>query len=267
MVRKGRAFLEILAITLHEDYKFPVLELFVFLLVLSASILMSPTSFHAVTFHYSEERMIYTIISTQMDLPGIPFLILLIFILKNIAYGLGNDFEKGTIQIFLSYPLRRSALLTAKLISGLGIPLVTFAGIETLVLYVLFSELVINEVVHIIIFYLAFLSSGLLIITITLLLVISLKRSGLPLAVGLSLCLLRMTLFEFLDLYAKATGRIALLKTLSIFSPSIALRYYCEPTIWRPRFPEVIGYIAISYCFVFSLLLIAYYHFSRRLDI
>lgn len=267
MFRKGRAFLEVLAITLHEDYKFPVLELFVFLLVLSTFTLMSPASFQATTFHYTKERTIYTLISAQMDIPGIPFLIFLVLVLKNIAYGFGSDFEKGTIQIFLSYPLRRSALLTAKLISGLGIPLVMLIGVGIFALYVLLPRLVVNGITYIVISYLAFLSYGLLVTAIILLSVIYLKKSGAPLAVGISFCFLRIIARELLDFYIEATKRITPLKILSIFDPSLALRYYCERTIWSPSFSEVMGYMIVSYCLVFGLFLIAYYYFSRRLNI
>ncbi|RLF15607.1 MAG: hypothetical protein DRJ66_04145 [Thermoprotei archaeon] len=267
MFRKGKAFLEVLAIMLHEDYKFPVLELFVFLFVLSTFILMSPTSFQAITFHYTKERMIYALISAQMDIPGIPFLIFLILVLKNIAYGFGSDFEKGTIQVLLSYPLRRSALLTAKLISGLGIPLVMFVGIGIFALYVLFPKLVLNGITYIVISYLAFLSYGLLITAIILLLVIYLKRSGAPLAVGMAFCFLRIIARGLLDLYVEATKRTTPLKIISIFDSSLALRYYCEHTIWSPSSSEVMGYVIISYCLVLGLFLIAYYYFSRRLDI
>jgi len=113
-MKKGRPFLEIFTYALDEDYRFPILEIFAFLFTLAMFVFVN----FNVGFE-TGEALTYSLISTLCG-----FLLLFIFvvlILKNVAYGLGGDLEKGVMQTLFSYPLKRRYILTAKLRSGLGI--------------------------------------------------------------------------------------------------------------------------------------------------
>lgn len=112
--KKGSAFLEIFASTLQQDYRFPILEIFAFLYTLGTFIFVSFGRISGVM----DERTAFQLVTSLM---GLPMFIFIILIFKNIAYGLGNDLEKGTIQTFFSYPLKRRSILTAKLFQHSGL--------------------------------------------------------------------------------------------------------------------------------------------------
>lgn len=114
--RRGKPFLEIFSSTLQEDYRFPILELFAFLYTLGTFIFVSFQTYGGVT----DEQATYMVVTSLM---GFPMFIFTILIFKNVAYGLGNDLEKGTIQTSFSYPLKRRSILTAKLLSAIAVAL------------------------------------------------------------------------------------------------------------------------------------------------
>lgn len=87
----------------------------------------------------SNESVAYALTSSLL---GLPLFIFIILMFKNVAYGFGSDLEKGIIQSYLSYPLKRWGILTAKLLSALGIALILFLTIQIAALYVLAPDVI-----------------------------------------------------------------------------------------------------------------------------
>ncbi len=119
-MRKPRPFLEILSSSLQGDYKFPILEFLAFLFILSSFVFTNIGGWGSTGA--TEQFIVFAIIRSLM---GLPLFILVMLLLKNIASGIGNDLEKGTIQTLLAYPLKRRSILTAKLLSAFGMAIRT----------------------------------------------------------------------------------------------------------------------------------------------
>ena len=81
-MKKGKPFLEIFASAVHEDYRFPILELFAFLYALGT--FASGVGGVSLT---SDETLVFMLISNLMS---ISLFIFLILVFKNIAYGLSS---------------------------------------------------------------------------------------------------------------------------------------------------------------------------------
>nr|NIR86604.1 hypothetical protein [Candidatus Bathyarchaeota archaeon] len=180
---KGKPFLEVFASALHEDYRFPILEIFAFLYALGTFVFASfgpPMPSRAL----SGEAIAYNLTASLL---GLPLFIFIILIFKNIAYGLGSDLEKGIIQTYFSYPLKRRGILTAKLLSALGIALILFLTIQISALHVLAPDIVSPHLGTVLLTYAANLSYPLLIASIILLATLILRRGGLTVVIGIVL--------------------------------------------------------------------------------
>ena len=267
---KGKPFLEVFASALHEDYRFPILEIFAFLYALGTFVFasfgpaMSPQA-------VSNEAIAYSLIASLL---GLPLFIFVILIFKNIAYGLGSDLEKGIIQTYFSYPLKRRGILTAKLLSALGIALILFLTIQISALYVLAPDIVSPYLGTVLLTYAANLSYPLIIAGIMLLVTLILKRGGLTLVIGIVLYFAMSIISSIAMSVAYATDSPLALQIISVISPNVVLaRYY--PTymplgggeFWTPTFSEVLLYIGASYVIVAFLFFIGYLYFSRRLGL
>jgi len=266
---KGRPFLEIFASALNEDYRFPILEVFAFLYALGTFALANfvPMTFTNVTGEYTA----YIVTSSLLSMPLFIFLIL---IFKNIAYGLGSDIEKGIVQTYFSYPLKRRSILSAKLLSALGISLALFLGIQILSLYVLAPDVVAPYLVTVLLTYAASLSSLFLIAGIILLVTLVLRRGGLALVLGIVLYFALAIIQSLVMSISLATESALGLQIISVFSPNVALATYYQvygypggSQLWTPTFTEVLTYVGASYAIVFSLFLLAYFYFSRRMNL
>ena len=171
---KGKPFLEILASSLHEDYRFPFLELFAFLYVLGTFILVNfgvGPSAQKITV----EASAYSIATSLINGSLIVFIILA---LKNIAYGLGSDLEKGIIQTYFSYPLKRGLILFAKLFSAIGVSLLLFLGVQISALYILAPDIVFPQFGTILLTFVVNLSYPLFISAVILLLTLTVRKGG-----------------------------------------------------------------------------------------
>ncbi len=101
--------MEVLALSLKEDYRFPVLEIFAFFYTIATIFFVNANlSGMGTQFIKSEECLAFNLVEV---LSGLPLFFILVLIVKNIAFGLGNDLEKGTMQTYLMYPLSRKSLL------------------------------------------------------------------------------------------------------------------------------------------------------------
>ncbi|MEM0313261.1 MAG: ABC transporter permease subunit [Candidatus Bathyarchaeia archaeon] len=270
--RKGKPFIEILATSIHEDYRFPILEVFAFLYAISTFVMQTTGG----AFFYgmsaaNEEAMAYQLVSVQA---GTPLFIFLILIFKNVVYGFGSEFEKGTIQTLLSYPIKRHKIMTAKLLSATGISLAIFLGIQILSLFLMAPQTISKYITTVIIAYAAFLSYPLLITAILLLLTMKVRKGGLALVFGIVLYFALSMVSGTFTVLAIFTQNAAPLKALAVLEPSIAVQFYYTPltglqggAIWTPCFNDVLMYLAGGYCLVIAAYAAAYYYFSRRLNI
>ena len=155
---KGKPFLEVLFSAIHEDYRFPFLELFAFLYALGTFVFASfgvTIGAQGTVQGTANEVITYGAVNSILSLP---LLIFIILIFKNIAHGLGNDLEKGIIQTYFSYPLKRLGILTAKLLSALGVALLLFLGIQISGLYILAPDIVLPQLGTVLLTYAANLS-------------------------------------------------------------------------------------------------------------
>jgi ABC-type transport system involved in multi-copper enzyme maturation permease subunit len=268
--RKGKPFLEILSSAIHEDYRFPILEVFAFLYALGTFALSSFGSILTSQGTASGEAVAYQLTSSLL---GVPLFIFVILIFKNIAYGLGSDLEKGIIQTYLSYPLKRRGILTAKLMSALGVSVILFLGIQISALYILAPDVILPHFSTVLLTYIASLSYPLIITGILLLITMILKRGGLTLVVGIVLYFALSIVSGIVFFIAYATKSTLLLQAFSVLSPQTALQqYYSSGSVfltefWAPTFPDVLLCVGASYALVVVLFFVGYYYFSRRLSL
>lgn len=266
---KGKPFIEVFASAVHEDYRFPILELFAFLYSLGTFVFASFGS-SIFTQTVTNESVAYMLVSSLL---GLPLFIFIILIFKNIAYGLGNDLEKGIIQSYLSYPLKRCALLTAKLISAIGIALILFLTIQISALYVLAPDVISPYLGTVLLTYAANLSPSLFVAGIMLLITLVLRRGGLTLVIGIVLYFAMSIVSSVAMVVAFATDSNFPLQIMSVIAPNIVLAEYFSVNVgfgnqlWAPAFSEVLLFLGMSYAIVIFLFLLGYYYFSRRLGL
>ncbi len=272
--KKGRPFLELFASSLNEDYRFPVMEVFCFLYAIGAFIFAGFSS-SLFGFGTSEDSVAYFLTSSLL---GFPLFIFVILNLKNVAFGLGNDLEKGIVQTFFSYPIKRRWILSAKLLSAVGVGLIPFVGILTSGLYVLAPDVVGPHLGIVLLTFATSLSEPLLVTGIVLLVTLLLKRGALALVLGIVTYFALAILQQIVSVIAAFTNNVAGLQVLSLISPNlIASRYFStqsagpfffgQTSSWTPTFGDVLAYTAGSYAIVIIIFLLGYLYFSRRLNL
>jgi ABC-type transport system involved in multi-copper enzyme maturation permease subunit len=269
---KGKPFLEVLASAVHEDFRFPFLEIFAFLYTLGTFALAN-FSGSVSTGATTSEVVAYSVTSSLI---GGSLIIFIILVFKNVAYGLGSELEKGIIQTYFSYPIKRWALLTAKLLSGIGFSFLLFLGIQISALYILAPDIVVSHFGTIIMTYAASLSYPLLITAIILLVTLKLRRGGIGLVLGVIMYFGITIGSSIAFLVAAATESALVVKILSLLSPSYALQLYyggirgisyLSSELWSPTLSEAMFYIGGSYAIVAALFILGYVYFSRRLNL
>lgn len=281
---KGKPFLEIFALALNEDYRFPIFEIFVLLFILAPFAFVTPGAFFSigVSEGYSfltgvfEERVTYELASAVLN-SSLPVFMILIF--KNLAYGFGSDIERGIIQTYLSYPLKRHMILSAKLLSSIFLSLLTLIGTQIPALYLIAPEIISKNINTVLLAYLAGLSPILLISGIILLVTLLLRRGSLALVFGIILYFTFSMASSMLMFMASATKSPIILKMLSIFYPSTVLNIYYNTyyyntyfgylarEVWTPTLLEAFGYIGISYLTAIITFAAAYTYFCRRFSL
>jgi hypothetical protein len=271
--KKGKPFLEVLSATLQEDYRFPVLEVFAFLYVLGT---FAFASFGSISFVSQTSLRAYSAFLLVNSIAGVTSfstLILLVLILKNVAYGFGSDLERGTIQTYFSYPLKRRSILTAKLLSAIGLSLLLFVTVQITALYIIAPQIVSSYLSTVVLSYLANLSYFLIVICITILMTLLLKKGAVTLIFGIILYFGLYISVSFASLISYAAHSALALQIVSCFSPNYALGLYLSSNsnpifnVWVPSYAEVLSFIVVSYSIVAALLVLSYYYFSRRLNL
>lgn len=269
---KGKPFLEVLASAIHEDFRFPFLEIFAFLYVLGTFALAN-FGVNSYSQPATSEAVAYSVTNSFISLS---LLIFIIMVFKNIAYGLGSELEKGIIQTYFSYPLKRWAILTAKLVSGIGVSLLLFLGIQLSAFYILAPEIVVSQFSTIVLTYAANLSYPLFISGIILLLSLKLRRGGIGLVIGIILYFGMSIASSLAFIVALATESALVLQIISVIAPTYALQYYygglggvsgIASFAWAPNMSEIMLYVGGSYVIVAALFFLGYVYFSRRLSL
>jgi ABC-type transport system involved in multi-copper enzyme maturation permease subunit len=264
---KGRPFLEVFTSALKENYRFPVLEVFAFLYAFGTFIFAGLGA----TLAQSSEAFAHSLVNS---LTGFPLFIFVILILVNTAYGLGNDVERGVIQTLLSYPLKRRSILTAKLLSALGIALLLFLGIQVFALFLLAPDIISHYFSTVLLSYLASLSTAFLIAGIVLGLALVLKRGGLALVIGI-VFYFALSIVSSLVSFIVFTGSDLPFRIYAVIAPNMVLdRYYgggiapfFSTEVWTPSFSDVLLYVGASYILVAFVFALGYAYFDRRLGI
>jgi ABC-type transport system involved in multi-copper enzyme maturation permease subunit len=265
---KGKPFLEVLSSAIHEDYRFPFLEFFAFLYALSTFVFanMNIVALKVTT----SEGVAYTVTSTLI---GMSLIVFIVLILKNVAYGLGSDLEKGIIQTYFSYPLKRWKILTAKLVSAVGVSLLLFLGIQIAGLYILAPDIIVPQLGTVILTYIAYMSYPLTITGIMLLLTLIFRKGGIGLVVGIVLYFSLTIVSGIVSLISGMSGSPLALQILSVISPTYALQFYFGAVYgystlnWVPTLNEVLLYTGASYVIVALLFILGHVYFSRRFNL
>lgn len=266
---KGHPFLELFSGALQEDFRFPILEIFVFLYALSTFALAS-VSFSLLPSSNSEQAAF----SLAVSIIGTPLLFFVVLIMKNVAYGLGGDLEKGTLQAYLTYPITRRGIITAKLLSAIGLSLAMFVGLQALGLAILAPGLLSSQLPVFVLTYLADLAYPLLLAAIILVMALFLRRGGISLVVGFVLYFALSIVQSIIILLALVLKTSLPLQILSVFNPATALESHYgliggilggQP--WTPSLNDVYLFIATGYIMVAAAYSLAYYIFDRRLGL
>ena len=271
--KKGKPFLEVFSATLQEDYRFPVLEVFAFLYVLGTFALASFGAISTVSQTSLGAYSAFALVNSIAGVTSFSTLVLLVLVLKNVAYGFGNDLERGTIQTYFSYPLKRRSILNAKLLSALGLSLLLFVTVQSVALYIIAPQIVSSYLNIVVLSYLANLGYFLIVTCITILLTLILKKGGVALTFGVVLYFGMYILVSFSAALSYATHTDLALKIVSCIAPTNALGSYVSSSgqsflnTWVPSYAEVVVCISISYAIVAALLALSYYYFTRRLNL
>ena len=284
---KARAFLEVFASALNEDFRFPVLEIFAFIhpLVIFVSLYFitggGPGGQTGLFFQLIQlagpEEVKVLIVGYLAGLFTFAFVspIFGMLILKNIAYSFGNDLERGVIQNILSYPLKRRSLLTAKLLSSIGVVYMLSVGIQIFELFILVPNIVSQHIALLLFVLVAGLSFPFLVAGLVLILTLFLKRGSKALFVGIALYFSSFFLMMILLVIAGGTGSDIVLKIAAIIFPGLALQLHYKAAgldplyfkLWTPSFTQSVVYVGAGYALAFLILAVGYLYFERRLEV
>ncbi len=270
--RKGPAFTEMLSIFLKQDYSYPVLEIFAFLF--AVGILISTSSLQG----YNTTYLAYSYLGMGGAV-GLPILVFMILIWKNISFGLGGDLEKGLMQTFLTYPLSRRRLLGARLLSSVGVAVGILSLAELAVILIMMPGLASQQASTLLLNYLSVLATPILITMIVLLVCVLAKSSGVPLLIGI---VSYFFVGLFVNLFVGVAGQTkdaALLGLTYLLNPAIALQSYYNfnfndgstgffSSTWGiPGFEATLVYLVGNYAISVILLAAGVFWFARKLEL
>jgi len=282
---KAKTFFEVFVSALNEDFRFPILEIFFSIHIVGVFIILyymtagGPGGQAGRLYQTLQlggiEEVKGAIVSGFAGLWTFAFQtpVFGMLILKNIAYSFGNDLERGTVQNLLSYPLKRRLLLTAKLLSSIGVVYLLSVGISILELYVLIPSVVSQNLAFVFFTFVASLSFPFLVSILVLLITLLSKRGSTALFLGIGLYVASFFIILLLVAVASTSGNTIFLKLAAIIFPGLGLQAYynvgLDPSIaiLAPSFNEALLYIGAGYVLAFLLLALVYLYFERRLQI
>ena len=264
--RKGSAFTELLSIFLYLDHRFPVLEASVFLLFACSLLFSSVSALDASSaFNYMAGAGGLSLTS----------LILVVLILKNASSAWGNEYDKGTMQTFLTYPLSRGKVLLARLSSSLIVPLGLVTVARFSVVFLISPEFALGQFSRLLLGFLASLTTPLLIAALVVLTVQWAKSGGVPFAIGLVTYFMIFILSAFLLALAYNGGYSNLAWGVYFFNPVYAFTsYYNGPSggfvignsAPVPTYAEATGLLFGNLALSIALLIVGALLFVRRTE-
>jgi hypothetical protein len=258
-VKRYELFSEIFALTVHADYKFPQLEILAFFYAVGA-------------FAFGLGNLTLTHIGPFMlilisNLMNIPLYVFLILVLKNLAYGLGNDLQKGKIRTLLSYQAKN--IWAAKFLSTVGIGLLLFFGVQLSALFIIAPAMILAAIATVFLTYLANIGYVLLLTAIILLATLLLKRGVVSLVAGILAYLAVGIAIQAASSSALGTNSILPLQIVALLNPSTALianyGLASANVIWAPTLAEAAFFLIGNYLITASLFFLGYYYFCRWL--
>ena len=261
--RRGSAFTELLSIYLHLDHRLPVLEASAFLLFSGVLLFSSVSSGDT-----------YSAFSYMAGPAGLSLtsLILVVLILKNLASGWGNDFEKGTMQTFLTYPLSRGKAFLARLVSSLLVPLGLLTLAQFSVVFLIAPGFALAHFGSLLLGYLAALTTPLLVAAVVVLSVLWAKSGGVPFAIGLVVYFMMLIFTAFLLSIGYNGGYPNLVWMVFFLNPVYAFSsYFGNPAGWGlgapvPTYVQAVGLLAGNLLLSLALLVVGALLFVKRTE-
>lgn len=267
---KGKPFFEVFSSALHEDYRFPLLEFYVFLYALATFVLTSSAaSMYSYYGSTSYEYLAYLTVNSSLSLTLFIFTILLF---KNISFGIGSDIEKGIIQTYFAYPLKRHSILTAKLLSAIGVSILILISIQLLALFVIAPGFIGAQIGMVLLTYAASLSFPLIIAAVLLLVALKTKKGSTALILGIVVYFVIYIISSMVSSLSYAYNSALPAQIIALIYPATAFNFYFSATlgysnpIWAPTFTDISLIICGSYGIAIALFALGYYYFSRRLS-
>lgn len=266
--RGGRPFLELFSSAIREEHRFPFTEIFVFIYTFAIFFYAIPLlSIGSGSGQASDlTQVVVKYVSLQLFTPPVSYLILIVVILmmKNISLGLGRDLDRGTIQTYLIYPIKRRNILTARLLSAILPYLAIVVGLQLLAFAIIAPTIISTQASVFALATVSALSFPLLMAGVMTLL--ALRRSGFlfPVIIG-------VVLYPILQITALFGVVFPALRWLYIIDPIIALAQYYQGLALGSTeglsLGSVYTLIIESYLLVIIVYAAAYYFFDRRLGV
>lgn len=267
-----RAFLEFLTYSLSEEYRFPVLELFAFLYVLGAFAFASLSGL-ADQFVTSENGVAFALINSMT---GLPVFILVTLMAKNIAFGLGSDLEKGTVQTFLAYPIRRRSFLAARVLPSAAAGVLLFLGTQVFALLILVPDVLFHNTGIVLFAYGAVLGYPLFVVALALISVLLSRQGSIAVVVAVMLYFVSGVVTPILVAVCSGAGSQLPLKACALVNPFLALQQHFRGMVgtnlagieyWSPSLNEAFSYLAACYALVALIVAAGFLYFERRLQV
>ncbi|HEV2137916.1 MAG TPA: hypothetical protein VGR53_03675 [Nitrososphaerales archaeon] len=264
--RRSAAFTELLAIFLHLDHRLPLLEASAFLFF-SVVLLFSSVSNGDESSAFS-----YMVGPAGISLTS---LILVVLILKNVASGWGNDFEKGTMQTFLTYPLSRGKAFLARVVSSLLVPLGLLTLAQFSVVFLIAPGFALARFGSLLLGFLASLTTPLLIAALVVLAVLWAKSGGVPFALGLVAYFSILIFSSLLLSIGYSAGYPNLVWATFFLNPAYAFSsYFGSRSGWIgigynvpvPTYSQAVGLLTANLLFSLALLAVGALLFVKRAE-
>jgi ABC-type transport system involved in multi-copper enzyme maturation permease subunit len=260
---KGSAFTELLSIFLHLDHRLPVLEASAFLFFSCVLLFSSVSSGDA-----------YSAFSYMAGPSGLSLtsLILVVLILKNVASGWGGEFEKGTMQTFLTYPLSRGKAFLARLASSLLVPLGLLTLAQFSVVFLIAPSFALARFGSLFLGYLTVLTTPLLITALVVLAVLGAKSGGVSFALGLVAYFALLIFTAFALSIGYSSGNYSLVWAIFFLNPVYAFSsYFGSPAGFGynapvPTYAQAVGLLAGNLLLSLALLAVGALLFVRRTE-
>ena len=139
VARGGPRFRELVRLFHAYDYPFPVAEAFL-------SIVIATTVLSVFAFGSAAQGPAGLVAANMAGVSAyIPSLFFGLLGLRNVSYGVGGWREAGDWRLYLQFPVSRSSLLSARLVSAVGLPLVLLVVGCTIGLVVAIPSVVLFE--------------------------------------------------------------------------------------------------------------------------